>query len=329
MTYQILCIGAALVDTELRVSDDDLTNLKIQKGLMTLCDEDQQARYIRYLREHIDSAHRACGGYAANSMIAASQLGCSVHMTCRVADDEDGNFFLNDLAKAGVAHNTRAQKLAGTTGKCLVMVTPDAERTMNTSLAISAELGPDNIHEDIFREATYLYIEGYLATSETGKAAAVQMRQQAQKTNAKISMSLSDPGIVEFFEPQLKEMLGDKIDLIFCNEAEALKWTGCEALDTAAEALKQDAEAFAITRGAQGALLFDGKDYIEVTTPRVKAVDTNGAGDMFAGTFLAAICQGKSFAEAGSLACKGAAMVVSQMGPRLAMEGYQNLKVSF
>ena len=329
MTYQILGIGAALVDTELRVSDDDLTNLKIQKGLMTLCDEGQQAHYIRYLREHIDSAHRACGGSAANSMIAASQLGCDVHMTCRVADDEDGNFFLDDLIKAGVAHNTHAQKLAGTTGKCLVMVTPDADRTMNTSLAISAELSPDNIHKEIFPGASYLYIEGYLATSETGKAAAIEMRQQAQKTDTKISMSLSDPGIVEFFKPQLKEILGAKIDLLFCNEAEALKWTENETLDAAVETLKQDAEAFAITRGSQGALLFDGSEYIEVTTPQIKAVDTNGAGDMFAGTFLAAICQGKSFAEAGSLACRGAAMVVSQMGPRLALDGYQNLKASF
>lgn len=329
MAYQILGIGAALVDTELRVSDDDLTNLKIPKGLMTLCDENQQGRYIRYLREHIESAHRACGGSAANSMIAASQLGCNVHMTCRVADDEDGNFFLDDLVRAGVAYNTHAQKLAGTTGKCLVLVTPDAERTMNTSLAISAELGPENIHDEIFPDASYLFIEGYLATSETGKAAAIKMRGQAQKTNTKISMSLSDPGIVEFFKPQLKEMLGDKIDMIFCNEAEAIKWTGCEALDAAAEALKQDAKAFAITRGSQGALLFDGSDYTEVTTPKIKAVDTNGAGDMFAGTFLAALCLGKSFAEAGSLACKGAAMVVSQMGPRLALDGYQNLKTSF
>ena len=329
MTYQILGIGAALVDTELRISDEDLQNLKIQKGLMTLCDEDQQAHYLRYLREHIDSAHRACGGSAANSMIASSQLGCRVHMTCRVADDEDGEFFLGDLRKAGVDHNTNAQKLEGTTGKCLVMVTPDGERTMNTALGMSANLGPDNIHTEVIPDADYLYIEGYLATSETGKAAAIEMRKKAQRSDTKISLSLSDPGIVEFFKSQLREMLGDKIDLIFCNEAEALKWTNCSSLKAAAETLKQDALAFAITRGPQGALLFDGKEFSEVISPKVKAVDTNGAGDMFAGTFLAAICQGKSFTEAGSLACEGAAMVVGKMGPRLTSEGYQALKTRF
>ncbi len=329
MTYQILGIGAALVDTELRVSDEDLKHLNMQKGLMTLCNEEQQAHYLRYLREHIDSAHRACGGSAANSIIAASQLGCSAHMTCRVANDEDGQLFLNDLQKAGVQHNTNAQLLEGTTGKCLVMVTPDAERTMNTALGISEQLGPENLHDEVFPDASYIYIEGYLATSETGKAAAIAMRERAQKTDTKVSLSLSDPGIVEFFGTQLREMLGGKIDLVFCNETEALKWTQCDSLPEAAEAIQQDAHSFAITRGAQGALLFDGHEYTEVKSPAVKAIDTNGAGDMFAGTFLAAICQGKSFHDAGMLACKGASMVVGKMGPRLAPEAYQALKRDF
>lgn len=329
MSYKILGIGAALVDTEILVSDDDLKTLKIDKGLMTLCDEGQQSHYIGHLREHIDIAHRASGGSAANSMIAAAQLGCQVHMTCRVADDNDGSFFLSDLKKSGVDHNTNEQQLRGTTGKCLVMVTPDAERTMNTALGMSEKLSPQNVHPEVFEQAEYLYIEGYLATSETGKAAAITMRELAENNGTKISISLSDPGIVEHFEQQLREMMGNRANLIFCNEAEALQWTKTSTIEEAVEVLKQDTETFAITLGAEGAICFDGKALTKVGSPKVRAIDTNGAGDMFAGTFLAAINQGKTYIEAAELACLGASEVVTKMGPRLNTEGYIKLKALF
>jgi len=329
MAYQIVGIGAALVDTEISVTDSDLKELKIEKGLMTLCDEKQQSHYINHLREHIDKAHRASGGSGANSMIAASQLGCDVHLTCRVANDDDGSFFLSDLEKSGLSYNSAEQQLEGTTGKCLVMVTPDAERTMNTALGISEKLSPANVDPEVLNSADFLYIEGYLATSETGKAAAIKMREHASSRNVKITMSLSDPGIVEFFGSQLREMLGGKAYLLFCNEDEALKWTDSSSLDQAIELLKQDTECFAITLGATGAVCFDGKDLHRVKAPKVKALDTNGAGDMFAGTFLAAINQGKPYFEAGTLACEGASQVVTKMGPRLTDAGYQRLKELF
>ena len=329
MAYQIVGIGAALVDTEVNVTDNDLKQLNIDKGLMTLCDESQQAHYINHLREHIDNAHRACGGSGANSMIAASQLGCSVHLTCRVARDNDGQFFLGDLKKSGVSYNSEDQLLEGTTGKCLVMITPDAERTMNTALGMSEQLSPDNVNADVLDGAEFLYIEGYLATSNTGKAAAIKMREEAVARKVKVTMSLSDPGIVEFFEPQLREMLGGKAHLLFCNEAEALKWTNADSLEQAINRLKKDTECFAITLGAKGAVCFDGNELVKIEAPSVKALDTNGAGDMFAGTFLAAISQGKNYQQAGILACKGASQVVTKMGPRLDEGGYQQLKQQF
>lgn len=329
MAYQIVGIGAALVDTEINVTDDDLKELNIEKGLMTLCDETQQAHYINHLREHIDSAHRASGGSGANSMIAASQLGCSVHLTCRVANDSDGEFFLSDLENSGLSYNKAAQQLEGTTGKCLVMITADAERTMNTALGMSEKLSPENVEPEVLDGAEFLYIEGYLATSESGKAAAIKMREMAVSNNTRITMSLSDPGIVEFFESQLREMLGGKAHLLFCNEAEALKWTDTDSLEQAIKAIKQDAERFAITLGAEGAVCFDGEFLHRVAAPKVKAIDTNGAGDMFAGTFLAAISQGKSYYEAATLACEGAANVVTKMGPRLDHQGYKKLKEKF
>lgn len=326
MTYEIVGIGNALVDTEIHVTENDLEQLSIDKGLMTLCDEQQQKHYIQHLREHIDSAHRASGGSAANSLIAASQLGSKAHMTCRVANDEDGDFFLNDMKRCGVDYNLEGQQVDGTTGKCLVMVTPDADRTMNTALGVSADLAPENIPSNLLESANFLYIEGYLATSETGMAAAISMRELAERHNVKICMSLSDPGIVEFFTLQLRAIMGDKAHLIFCNEAEAMKWTTTEHLEDALELLKVDSDCFVVTLGAKGAICYDGSELIEVKAPTVDAIDTNGAGDMFAGTFLSAISQGKSYAEAGELACLGASEVVKKMGPRLDVTGYQKLK---
>ncbi len=326
MAYDILGIGAALVDTEILVDDEDLNNLKIDKGLMTLCDEAQQGRYLRYLREHIDGAHRACGGSAANSMIASSLLGCRVHLTCQVADDSDGRFFLRDLGHAGVSCNSRHQARPGVTGKCLVMVTPDAERTMNTALCISETLSTRNIEPDIFENAGYLYLEGYLATSTSCMDAAISMREQARQNGAAVSISLSDPGIAKHFEPELRAMIGGRADLIFCNAHEAMQWTHTDSISDAAEKLKEDTRTYAITLGPDGALVFDGSETCRVDSPRVEAIDTNGAGDMFAGTFLAAICQGKNFAEAAALACQGAAQVVSRMGPRLDNDGYRLIR---
>ena len=209
------------------------------------------------------------------------------------------------------------------------MVTPDAERTMNTALAISADLSPANVEPEILDGADYLYIEGYLATSETGRAAAIAMREAAQARGVKVAMSLSDPGIVEFFEPQLREMAGGKLDLVFCNEAEALKWTGTNQLAQAAEALAHDSRCYAITRGAQGALCFDGANQISVSAPQVQALDTNGAGDMFAGAFLAALNADKNYQEAAVFACRCASQVVTRMGPRLDTNGYAELRKFF
>lgn len=325
-TYDIVGIGAALVDTEIQVIDEDLNQLEIEKGLMTLCDENAQQRYLQHLREHIDSANRACGGSGANSMIAAGQLGARAFMTCKVADDEDGDLFLSELSKAGVGYNLAEQQNSGMTGKCLVMITPDAERTMNTCLGISETLGPDNLEFKPLDTAGYIYLEGYLATSKTGLAAAIALREAAEQRGVKVTLSLSDPGIVAYFREQLKKMQGERVHMIFCNEAEALAWTETDTLDAAAEKLKEDTEQFAITLGAQGALCWDGERLIRVSAPETKAVDTNGAGDMFAGCTLAALNKGCSMESAAAFGCVGAAKVVSQFGPRLTAEGYAELR---
>jgi len=316
MKYDVYGIGAALVDTEVEVSNEFLANAGIEKGVMTLVDESRQHELMDHLKDHLVGARRASGGSAANSMIATTLLGGRTFFSGKVADDDNGRFYLTDMKNAGV--DTPATTLPqGITGKCLVMITDDAERTMNTFLGISETLSREQVDESALKTSQYLYIEGYLVTSPTGRDAAIHARQLAEQHGVKTALSFSDPGIVAHFRDGLKEMVGQQLDIVFCNESEAMSWAGTDSLQAAIPALKQAAKTFAVTCGARGALLFDGEDLIEVPGFPVKAIDTNGAGDMFAGTFLFGLTHGYSWADAGRLANFAASQIVTHYGPRL------------
>jgi len=320
--YHVYGIGAALVDTEIEVTDHDLQQLQVEKGLMTLVDEARQAELIDHLQGHLTASKRASGGSAANTIIAVSAFGGNAFYSCKVANDDNGQFYLNDLTTAGVDYHPNGEQVNGLTGKCLVLITPDAERSMNTFLGVSETVSIENLNTEAISQSEYLYIEGYLVTSDTGRAAAIRAREIAEEYNVKTVLSLSDPGMVTFFKDGLKAMLGHKVDLLFCNEDEALGWTDSETLDDAIERLKQSADTFAITLGSKGALVFDGQNLHEIPPHPITAIDTNGAGDMFAGAFLYAITHGYNFQQAGNFASVAAANVVSQFGPRLSAEQY-------
>lgn len=325
MTYHIYGLGAALVDTEIEVTNEDLTQFEVEKGVMTLVDETRQHELVNLLKGHLVTASRASGGSAANTIIAAQYFGANTFYSCKVANDDNGHFYVNDLTAAGVKHPANCIHETGITGKCLVMITGDAERTMNTFLGVSETLGVEQLDEAALKQARFAYIEGYLVTSPTGKAAAIELRNQAQKHNVSTALSLSDPGIVEYFYDGLSEMVGEQVDLLFCNEAEAIQFTKTNNIEEAAETLKTRAKTFAVTLGANGSLVFDGQTLSHAAAPAVKAVDTNGAGDMFAGAFLYAICHGSSYLDAATFANRAAAQVVSQYGPRLKPEQYDAL----
>jgi len=321
--YHVYGIGNALVDMEFEVEDSFFTDNGIDKGVMTLVDEERQHE----LMGHLDAfdGKKASGGSAANTIIASSYFGGKSFYSCKVASDELGDFYVNDLQDAGVDSNVGDGRKEGITGKCLVMVTPDAERTMNTYLGITATFSVDELHVSAIKEAEYLYIEGYLVSSDTGRHAAIEARKVAEENGVKTALTFSDPAMVQFFKDGLKEMLGDKVDLLFCNEAEALSWADTDDFEKAFESLKQVARTFAVTLGSKGALLFDGKNRVEISAHETKAVDSNGAGDMFAGAFLYGITHGHSFYEAGNIASLAAAKVVSQFGPRLAASEHQDI----
>lgn len=324
MRYHIYGIGAALVDTEIDVSDQDLAQLDITKGHMTLVDAEKQQAIMAYLADHTIHNKRS-GGSAANSVIAASYFGAKTFYSCKVANDDNGNFYHHDMQVAGVACNGIEPSAAGETGKCLVLITPDAERTMLTHLGISETLCSQTLNAAAIAQTQYAYIEGYLVTSPTGRAAAIQLRETAEQHGVKTALSLSDPGMVEFFGDGLREMIGGGVDLLFCNEDEACGFTACSDMQSAAEALKKYAKTFAITCGSRGALIFDGEQLHTIASHAVKAIDSNGAGDMFAGAFLYAITHGYSWVEAGNLASRAAAEVVSHYGPRLAAEKHAQI----
>lgn len=323
-TYHVYGLGNALVDMEFEVTTEDLQSLQIDKGVMTLVDEQRQQDLMQKFNDH--PCKRSCGGSAANTMVALSQLGGKGFYSCKIADDETGKFYLQDLQKCGLETNLHNEVHdQGITGKCLVLVTPDADRTLNTFLGITGNLSEKELDKQAITESEYLYLEGYLVTSPTAKQAAIIAREIAENAGVKTTLSLSDPNMAEFFQEGLLKMIGGGLDFLFSNEAEALKMAKTEDLTTAIEYLKKLSKGFAITQGAKGSLIFDGQEMLEIPSFPVKAVDTVGAGDMYAGAFLYGITHGMSYFQAGKLASLASSKVVSSFGPRLETETLQGL----
>ena len=313
--YDIYGIGNALVDMEFEVEETFISQNAIDKGHMTLVEEERQDHLLSALGSH--PLKRQCGGSAANTVIAVAQMGGKCFYSCKVANDAAGDFYSEDLKDSGVDSNLALKRPAGTTGKCLVMVTKDAQRTMNTFLGITSTFSEEELVESALKDSKYLYIEGYLVASPTGQKAAVKARKLAESHGVKTAITLSDPAMVKFFNDGMKEMIGPSVDLLFSNEEEAMTFAGTTNLLETREALKKVAKTFVITRGENGAIIFDGETFIDIEPFKVKAVDSNGAGDMFAGAFLYAVTHGHTYASAGKLASAAASKVVSQYGPRL------------
>ncbi|MBW4536810.1 MAG: adenosine kinase [Pleurocapsa minor HA4230-MV1] len=322
--YDVYALGNALLDIEFEVSPEVLQNLGIEKGVMTLLDQDSQDKIVSNLANY--EQKRSCGGSAANTLIAVSQFGGKAFYSCKVADDEPGNFYTQDLIDCGVVTNLESQVAkSGVTGKCLVFVTPDADRTMNTFLGISGEFSDAELVPEAIEQAEYTYIEGYLVSGESSKQAAIKARETAQAAGNKVAFTLADLNMVKFFKSGLLEIIGSGVDFLFANESEALLMAETEDFDEAIEYLKTLAKRFAVTRGALGSVVFDGEQLIEIEPFPVKAIDTVGAGDMYAGAFLYGITNGMSYPEAGRLASLASSKIVTTLGARMKTADVQNL----
>ncbi|MBC6425575.1 MAG: adenosine kinase [Ekhidna sp.] len=314
--YDVCAIGNAIVDYEIEVTDNFFDENGIEKGLMTLVDEERQRTVLGAAKEKIRK--KQGGGSAANTIVGMSALGGKGFYTCKVADDEDGAFYIDELNKAGVDTNLNPNNLfRGITGKCLVMITPDAERTMNTYLGVTSDLSVDDLVPEVIKNSNYVYLEGALVSSETGYQVALEAKKIARESGVKTSLTFWDPAMVKYFNDRMKEIVGGGIDLLFCNIEEAKLYTGGSGLEDVKKALKGIAKEFAVTLGAEGSLVYDGSEFIEIAPFPAKAVDTTGAGDIFAGAFLYGINNGLSHAEAGKLASAASSAIVSKYGPRL------------
>lgn len=320
MQYHVYALGNALVDMEYEVKDEFFQSQGIDKGVMTLVDAQSQSDTIAALHAH--SVKCSCGGSAANTIIAVQQFGGQGYYACKVADDEMGHFFADDLKNTGVHTNLNAEQLEShdSTGRCLVMVTPDAERTMHTHLGISEQVSTKEVSAQAIAAADYVYLEGYLVTSDSGRDAVIQTHALARAKNTKVAMTFSDPNMVKFFREGLTEMAGERLDLLFCNEQEAYFWSETDNLQGAIECLKKTADQFVITLGARGALLYDGQRAQQLPGKPVTPKDTVGAGDLFAGAFLYGLTHGYSFNASGELAIASSAELVTAFGARLSAE---------
>jgi sugar/nucleoside kinase (ribokinase family) len=316
--YDIYAIGNALVDSEYEVSDALLQTMGVDKRHMTLIDTPRRAELLHHVKAI--TPRQTGGGSAGNTVVALAQLGGKAFYSCKVAHDDLGDFYVKDLQARGVDTNlnhTRAQD--GQTGSCMVLVTPDAERSMCTFLGVSAELDDQALHPHDIAKSKIYYMEGYLAASPTGLSAALQGRKVAKDAGVALALTLSDVSMIQFCKAGLDAMLGEGVDYLFCNQEEAQVWCGSEDLNVVKNKLQNLAKIVCLTRGPDGSEIITAEQSWHVPADKVKAIDTNGAGDMFAGAFLYAISRGYSPDKAANLGNHAAAAVVSQHGNRLTL----------
>lgn len=312
--YDVYGVGHALVDIQYRVQPQFLAANQVDKGVMTLVDENRQADLSAAIAD--DPVASASGGSAANTMIGVARFGGQAYYACLIGRDSWGDFYQRDLEAAGVATNS-ANRSEGKTGQCLIFITPDADRTLNTYLGISSAIGPTQLQENIIADSQYVYLEGYLFSSDDGFAAAVQAQEMARRNGTKVSLTLSDPFMVSAFKERFDTLLQKGVDLLFCNEEEALACTGASAREAAGAILASQVGMAYITCGADGALVYADGAHHMVPGVAVEAVDTTGAGDLFAGGVLYGLTHDYNPVDAARLGSYAAAQVVARFGPRL------------
>jgi sugar/nucleoside kinase (ribokinase family) len=330
--HHLYAIGNALVDSEYEVTDAQLMAVGVEKRHMTLIDAPRRTELLR----HVQGIHarRTGGGSAGNTAVALAQLGGKAFYSCRVADDELGDFYTKDLLSHGIATNlTSSSAPHGQTGSCMVMVTPDAERSMSTFLGATADIDHNSLQPHDIRKSKVYYMEGYLAASPSGLEAALMGRAIAREAGVALATTLSDMSMINFCRVGLDAMVGDAdsglLDYLFCNEEEAQVWCQTQDLTQICQQISQQAKVVCLTRSAKGCLVLEGGQTTEVPAAKVKAVDTNGAGDMFAGAFLYAVTHGYGHAHAARLANQCAGQVVAQYGNRLSQSVMDQLKSEF
>jgi sugar/nucleoside kinase (ribokinase family) len=306
------------MDYQVQISEEKFETFGTKKGSMRLVDADVLNSFLLSLSEDATSEKivRSSGGSGANTIIALAQLGHSVAYGCLVGADEVGESYLNELKKLNV--DTFNPPYEGDpTGRSLVLITPDAERTMNTCLGITSIFGPEHVNEQAIKDSDWIYLEGYLFASETGQEAVRKAIIIAKEHGTKIALTFSDGFIVEVFKEHLTDAIAAS-DLIFANRNEAMRFTGLEDEISSIENILSMTPNAVVTLSEKGAIAHYQGETVCVETFAVNAVDDTGAGDAFAAGFFDGIFTGKNAEKSARTGCLLASKVVSQLGARYA-----------
>jgi sugar/nucleoside kinase (ribokinase family) len=323
--YQVYAVGTAIVDYEFQIPAGIAFPAEIERGSTVLIDGQQERALLKSLGAL--TPFKSCGGTSANTLSVISGLGGRVFTSCQVAADEAGKLFHQSLRSQSIESNLdQGNRPAGDTGRCLILIDADGERSIFTQFGVNRSLSETDLYPQALGSSSYLFIETFLATSPGSKAVALAAIQQAKKMNCKIALTLSTCKIPGFATEHVKDFAGNGLDLLFCNALEARYFCGTADLKAITAKLKTWAKQFVITRGEKDTLLFDGRNFIEIPTYPTKAVNTTGAGDAFAGAFLYGLTQELPFATAGKLGNFAAAQVVGKAGARLGPAELQRVR---
>jgi len=309
--FDILGIGNAIVDVLAPVDDAFLSRHDMHKGRMALIDRERAEK----LEGEMPPATTIGGGSAANTCVVAASLGARAAFLGKVADDELGGAFRADMAASGVHFSTLPLRDGAPTARSLILVTHDAQRTMNTYLGASIAFGKDDVDEGVVRDSAILYLEGYLFDPPAAQLAFRHAARVARSAGRRVALSLSDPFCVDRHRHSFRELVRS-VDVLFANEAEVASLYEANAWDAAAEAARRDVPIAALTRSEQGSVILSGAETFVIAAEPTRVVDTTGAGDAYAAGFLAGLAAGRALPACGRLGSIAAAEVVSHIGAR-------------
>lgn len=313
MSFDVVGIGNAIVDVLAHAEDAFLESKGMSKGAMTLIDGEMAEN----LYKDMGPAVECSGGSAANTIAALASLGGSAAYVGKVKNDQLGAIFRHDIRALGVHFETELAHNTAPTARCLIFVSPDAQRTMQTFLGACIELGPDDIDPDVIEKAKVTYLEGYLWDPEQAKQAFIKAADIAHKAGQKVSLSLSDPFCVDRHREEFLDLINGHIDILFANEEEIMSLYEVDDFEEALNRVKGHCEIAALTRGPEGSVVVTGDTIHRIPAEQLdRVVDTTGAGDAYAAGFLYGYTQGKSLDESARIGGICAAEIIGHMGAR-------------
>lgn len=313
--FDVFGMCNALFDLQAEVTDETLVALGVDKGTMRLVSAEEQRALVPAVYTHI--VNTQAGGSGANTMIGVSQMGGTASFTSRVGRDEHGPMYKASLDEFGVKPNL-GEAEEGETGLCLVLITPDAQRTMGTFLGVSQELHPEDINISDLVQSKYLYVTGYLWDTETQKEAVEYAMREAKAAGVQVALSLSDPFCVGRHKADFERLLREYVDVVFANRDEARMMTDEDDARVAAQRLVEMCGGVAaVTLDKEGSIVVSGTDIYEIPIYPVHAIDTTGAGDMYAAGILYGLAKELPLPITGRIAAWAAGKIVAHLGPRL------------